>query len=46
MAHECSPDDLEFHDGTFHIKGDPEKAQPIAAVAWQAFAAHNLPEGV
>lgn len=43
---ECAPDDLEFVEGTFRVKGDPEKATPIQAVAWAAFAAHDLPEGV
>ena len=43
---ECAGDDLEFIDGTFRVKGDPEKAQPLAAVAFEAFTAHNLPDGV
>ena len=43
---ECSPADLEFADGVFKVKGDPEKAQPLAAVAFEAFTAHNLPDGV
>jgi carbon-monoxide dehydrogenase large subunit len=43
---ECSPSDLEFADGQFSVKGDPEKAQPLAAVAFEAFTAHNLPDGV
>jgi carbon-monoxide dehydrogenase large subunit len=43
---ECSADDLEFVDGNFRVKGDPEKAQPLAAVAFEAFTAHNLPDGV
>jgi carbon-monoxide dehydrogenase large subunit len=43
---ECAPGDLEFKDGTFSVKGDPEKSQALAAVAWQAFSAHNLPPGV
>ncbi|MDP1877103.1 MAG: xanthine dehydrogenase family protein molybdopterin-binding subunit [Actinomycetota bacterium] len=43
---ECAPEDLEFVEGTFKVKGDPEKATPIQAVAWAAFAAHNLPDGV
>ena len=43
---ECSPGDLEFTDGQFSVKGDPEKAQPLAAVAFEAFTAHNLPDGV
>ena len=43
---ECSPGDLEFVEGQFQVKGDPEKAQPIGAVAFEAFTAHNLPDGV
>ena len=43
---ECAPADLEFVEGTFRVKGDPEKATPIQAVAWAAFAAHDLPDGV
>lgn len=43
---ECSPGDLEFSGGQFSVKGDPEKAQPLAAVAFEAFTAHNLPDGV
>ena len=43
---ECSPADLEFVNGEFKVKGDPEKAQPIGAVAFEAFTAHNLPDGV
>jgi carbon-monoxide dehydrogenase large subunit len=43
---ECAPEDLEFSEGTFQVKGDPDKSQPIGAVAWQAFSAHNLPAGM
>ena len=43
---ECSPADLEFVNGEFKVKGDPEKSQPIGAVAFEAFTAHNLPDGV
>ena len=43
---ECAAEDLEFVEGAFRVKGDPDKAQPLGAVAWQAFIAHNLPEGV
>ena len=43
---ECSPGDLEFVDGVFQVKGDPEKSQAIGAVAFEAFTAHNLPDGV
>ena len=43
---ECSADDLEFVEGSFRVKGDPQKAQPLGAVAFAAFTAHNLPDGV
>jgi aerobic carbon-monoxide dehydrogenase large subunit len=43
---EVRADDLEFVDGSFRVKGDPEKAQTIQAVAFEAFSAHNLPDGM
>jgi carbon-monoxide dehydrogenase large subunit len=43
---ECSADDLEFREGTFSVKGDPEKSVTLGALAWAAFSAHNLPDGV
>ena len=43
---ECSANDLEFANGAFSVKGDPEKAVTLGALAWAAFAAHNLPDGV
>ncbi len=43
---ECAPGDIEFVDGSFQVKGDPSKAQPLGAVAFQAFTAHNLPDGI
>jgi carbon-monoxide dehydrogenase large subunit len=30
----------------FSVKGDAEKSQPLGAVAFEAFTAHNLPDGV
>jgi carbon-monoxide dehydrogenase large subunit len=41
-----SIDDIEFNAGTYSVKGDPEKSTTIQAVAFEAFTAHNLPEGV
>ena len=41
---EANPDDLEFVKGSFQVKGDPESARTIQAVAWEAFSAHNLPD--
>jgi carbon-monoxide dehydrogenase large subunit len=43
---ECSTADLEFVNGVFQVKGDPEKSQALGAVAFEAFTAHNLPDGV
>ena len=42
---EVSPDDLEFVDGSFQVKGDPDSAKTIQAVAWEAFTSHDLPDG-
>jgi carbon-monoxide dehydrogenase large subunit len=48
VAHqlEVAADDLEFADGTFAVKGSPDKEMTLAAAAWAAFAAHDLPEGM
>lgn len=43
---EVSADDLEYSNGTFAVKGSPEKAYPLAAAAFEAFTAHNLPDGM
>ena len=43
---EVSADDLEFVDGSFRVKGDPESAKTIQAVAWEAFTSHDLPDGI
>jgi carbon-monoxide dehydrogenase large subunit len=42
---ETRPGDLEFADGRFSVRGDPEAAKTIQDVAFAAFAAHDLPEG-
>jgi carbon-monoxide dehydrogenase large subunit len=48
VAHqlEVSADDLEFSNGTFTVKGSPDKEMTLAATAWAAFAAHDLPDGM
>jgi aerobic carbon-monoxide dehydrogenase large subunit len=48
VAHqqEVSPDDLEFANGTFTVKGSPDKETTLASVAWAAWAAHDLPDGM
>jgi len=43
---EASEDDLEFAGGTFTVKGSPDKAMPLAAIAFAAFTAHDLPDGL
>ncbi len=43
---EAAADDLEFVDGEFRVKGTPAKAMAIQAVAFEAFTAHNLPDGM
>ena len=48
VAHqlEVSEDDLEFANGTFTVKGSPDREMTIQAAAFAAFAAHNLPDGM
>ncbi|MGF1645538.1 MAG: xanthine dehydrogenase family protein molybdopterin-binding subunit [Kineosporiaceae bacterium] len=42
---EASPDDLEFTDGTFTVRGT-DRGKGIAEIAFAAFDAHNLPDGM
>jgi carbon-monoxide dehydrogenase large subunit len=48
VAHqlEVSEDDLEFANGSFSVKGSPDRSMDIKAVAFQAHVAHNLPDGM
>jgi carbon-monoxide dehydrogenase large subunit len=43
---ECAPDDLEFTDGAFRVRGTPSSSKTIAECSLAVFAAHNLPEGI
>jgi carbon-monoxide dehydrogenase large subunit len=43
---EASADDLEYAGGAFTVKGSPDKSLPMAAIAFEAFTAHNLPDGL
>jgi len=43
---ECSEDDLEFADGEFSVRGTPGRNMALAAVAFEAFTAHDLPDGL
>jgi carbon-monoxide dehydrogenase large subunit len=43
---ECAEEDLEFVGGEFRVRGTPTSSMPIQAVAFEAFTAHNLPDGL
>jgi len=43
---ECSPEDLEFTDGSFRVRGTPDAAKSVGECALAVFAAHNLPDGI
>ena len=43
---ECAEEDLEFVGGEFRVLGTPTSAMAIQAVAFEAFTAHNLPDGL
>ena len=48
VAHqlEVSADDLEYDDGTFRVKGSPDKEMTVKGAAWAAWTAHDLPDGM
>ena len=43
---EVSPDDLEWDSGRWAVRGDPDQGKTIGEIAFAAFAAHDLPDGV
>jgi carbon-monoxide dehydrogenase large subunit len=43
---EANEADLEFEDASFRVKGSPGKEMALAAVAFAAFTAHDLPDGM
>ncbi len=43
---EAAEEDVEFSAGTFSVRGSPDRAMPLAGVAFEAFTAHNLPDGM
>jgi len=45
-ALEVAPDDLEWEQGRWFVKGDPEKGQTIQELALASHGALELPEGV
>jgi carbon-monoxide dehydrogenase large subunit len=43
---EAAEADLEFTGGTFSVRGSPDRNLTLAAVGFEAFTAHNLPDGM
>lgn len=43
---EAAEDDVELHDGQAVVRGDPERALPIPAVATAAYRPGDLPDGL
>jgi carbon-monoxide dehydrogenase large subunit len=43
---EANPDDLEFANGSFSVRGTPGTAMSLGEISLATFAAHNFPEGV
>jgi aerobic carbon-monoxide dehydrogenase large subunit len=43
---EVSADDLEWADGRWAVRGDPDQGKSIGDIAFSTFAAHDLPDGV
>ncbi|HEV3465025.1 MAG TPA: xanthine dehydrogenase family protein molybdopterin-binding subunit, partial [Actinomycetota bacterium] len=43
---EVAEEDLEWTDGKFQVKGAPDRAKTIPELAFSAWSAHKMPEGV
>ena len=43
---EVSPDDLDFEDGKFTVRGAPDKVKSIQEIALASYLAWSMPEGV
>ncbi|MFN7960660.1 MAG: molybdopterin cofactor-binding domain-containing protein [Thermoanaerobaculia bacterium] len=43
---EAAPEDIDFADGQFSVKGVPGRSKGWGEVVLQAYLAHNLPEGL
>lgn len=48
VAHklEASPEDIEVADGSFRVKGSPDKSMTLAEIAGEAYIPADLPEGM
>lgn len=43
---ECAEEDLELVEAELRVRGTPTKAMTLQEVAFEAFSAHNLPDGM
>ncbi len=43
---EVAPEDLELSGGEFSVRGSPSSSIALGALAFEAFTAHDLPEGM
>jgi aerobic carbon-monoxide dehydrogenase large subunit len=43
---ECAEEDLELVDGQLRVMGTPAKVMTLQEIAFEAFTAHNLPDGM
>jgi carbon-monoxide dehydrogenase large subunit len=43
---EVAPEDLEWTAGRWSVRGDPDQGKTIGEIAFAAFTAHALPDGV
>jgi carbon-monoxide dehydrogenase large subunit len=43
---ECAVEDVVFENGMFSVRGTPTAQKPLAEIAFAAFTAHDLPDGM
>ena len=43
---EAAEEDLEFEGARFSVRGSPDRGVELAALAFEAFTAHDLPDGI
>ncbi len=43
---EAAPEDIELADGSYSVKGSPDKGMTLAEIAGAAYIPENLPEGM
>lgn len=43
---EAAPEDIEFEQGQFHVKGSPERSKAWGEITLAAYLAHSIPPGI